>query len=714
MTGSKWPFAVGSDFRTLLRKQKHLTITAVSPTSRLRQSARSSKVTKQMTTPLRNSILVFALTSLFAIGAAAQNWVQLGPDGGDVRTLTRDPHQHDRILLTTSAGVIYESLNGGKSWARFAHLGAKNDYVLDGVVFHPTRPGTIYIAAWSVETTGGELFRSHDGGRTWKSLKDMEGKSVRALAMAPSNPNVLVAGALDGVFRTTDGGEHWNLISPPDHVDIRNIESIAIDPTNAEIVYAGTWHLPWKTSDGGLTWKNIKQGIIDDSDVFSIIIDPNTPSTVYASACSGIYKSENAGETFRKVQGIPFSARRTRVLMQDPVNPDVVYAGTTEGLWKTVDAGKTWSRTTPANLIINDVLVDPANPGRVMLATDRSGVLASNDHGRTFTAANRGFAHRQVAAVMVDREDPSRLYAGVINDKEFGGVFVSKDSGDSWQQMSSGLNGLDVFALRQSAKGDLLAGTNKGIYIYRQSTNEFRWKRLDVIDSPEISPKPRMITKRVKGKLVKVAAPKKPYTGSLNARVNEMEITPTKWFAAASSGLYASTDGGKTWHGGIVEGVSEFIAVHSVNQTIAASGRRALIISTDGGMEWEKVKLPPNVTTLSDVTLNESHVYIASREGAYRSGDAGQTWEYMHTLPVNNVASIVHDEETKRLYATSTTSTEMFVSSDKGEKWQRADTGWLIRSVRPAGRRVVATTAFDGIVAQPVAAEQHAVGGGGQ
>ncbi len=652
---------------------------------------------------------------VLALPLAAQQWIQLGPDGGDVRTLTRDPHRHDRILLTTSAGTIYESLNGGKSWSRFAHIG-KNDYVLDGVIFHPTRPGTIYVSAWSVETTNGDIFRSIDDGKTWKPLKDMQGKSIRALAMAPNNSSVLVAGALDGVFRTNDGGDHWNLISPPDHADIRNIESIAIDPTNPEVIYAGTWHLPWKTTDGGLTWKNIKNGIVDDSDVFSIIVDPNAPNTVYASACSGIYKSENGGEQFHKVQGIPFSARRTRVLQQDPVNADVVYAGTTEGLWKTFDAGKTWSRVTPANLIINDVLVDPANPGRVLLATDRSGVLASNDSAKTFAASNRGFAHRQVAAVLVDRTDESTIYAGLINDKEFGGVFVSKDRGDQWQQMSSGLNGLDVFSLRQTANGDLLAGTNKGVYIYRLSTNEFRWKRLDVIDSTSISPTPKFITKKVKGKTVKVAVPAKKYSGSLDARVFELEMMPSKWFAATSKGLYASTDNGKTWHGGVVEGISEFVAVHSAlqsnEQTIAAAGRRALVISQDGGATWHKVALPPNVTTLSDVTLDDYAMYIASREGAYRSADSGATWEYMHTLPVNNVASIMYDQPSRRLYATSTTSTEMFVSENKGEKWERADTGWFIRSVRPAGKRVIATTAFDGIVAEPTAVSETRASGG--
>jgi photosystem II stability/assembly factor-like uncharacterized protein len=372
------------------------------------------------------AFLLFAFTCSFA------QWVPLGPDGGDARSIAYDPQNPDHLILGTSSGLLYKSSDGGRSWSRFARVGT-DDYVLDHIVFSPTDSKLIYVSAWSVErqTDAGDLYRSNDGGKTWTALPFAHNKSIRAMAVAPSDENTIVIGALDGVFRSDDRGNNWRRMSPANHAEIKNIESIAIDPKDPNVVYAGTWHLAWKTSDGGANWHPIHNGVTDDSDIFSIIVDSLQPNNVYLSACSGIYHSDNAAELFRKAQGIPFSARRTRVLKMDPNNHHVVYAGTTEGLWRTTDDSKTWKRVSADNLIVNDVFIDPRNSNRVMLATDRSGVLVSENGTATFVASNRGFSHRQVSAAIADKSDPDTLYAGVINDKEFGGVLVSTCSRSS-------------------------------------------------------------------------------------------------------------------------------------------------------------------------------------------------------------------------------------------------------------------------------------------
>ena len=300
---------------------------------------------------------------LTPVSALAQ-WRSLGPYGGNARALAFNPAYPDHVLLGSGDGTLFESLDGGRRWSYFAHLGSGDNLMLENIAFDPLNSSTIYVGGWSVSGSGGGFFVSRDGGHHWSEPAALHGKSIQALALADSDPRILIVGALDGLYRSSDRGENWERISPAGHPDLRNIESVAIDPRDPNLIYAGTWHLPWKTTDGGVTWSSIKQGVIDDSDVFSIILDHSNPQTVFASACSGIYKSEDGGRLFHKVQGIPGTARRTRVLQQDPKDPQTVYAGTTEGLFKTTDGGKTFQRITAPDFILNDVLVDPRDPRR--------------------------------------------------------------------------------------------------------------------------------------------------------------------------------------------------------------------------------------------------------------------------------------------------------------------------------------------------------------
>ncbi len=634
----------------------------------------------------RSSLLIFLL--LATTFAAAQAWKPLGPDGGDVRSLAYDPNNPDRIFLGTSSGTLYTSLDGGANWSRLAHLGSSFDMVLDHIVVDAGTQ-TIYVSAWSAESsTTGDLFRSKDGGQTWESVQDMHGRSIRTVAIAPSDPKTLVTGTLDGVFRSRDGGDNWQRISPEDHAEIKNLASVAIDPLNPEIIYAGTWHLPWKTEDGGQTWHNIKKGVIDDSDVFSIVIDPADTSTVFASACSGIYKSESAGALFHKIQGIPFSARRTRILRMDLSHHNVIYAGTTEGLWKTTDAGATWKRMTAANIVINDVLVDPRNPSRVLLATDRGGVLASNDAAVSFTASNHGFAHRQVAGLLVDRNDSSVLYAGLLNDKEFGGVFVSRDSGQSWKQVNDGLGPKDVLILRQAEDGSVVAGTNRGIFALKPG--EEKWQPLNNLEA------------HTKARHLQKPASSRPTISELTARIDGLELSAKQWYALTSSGLLVSTDHGSTWKTGPLPGVKDLVGISVAGPAVIVASPKNVMLSLDSGATWFPCSHIDSASLINGVFLDRAgNIWVGAREGAFRSTDACDSWQYMRNLPLSNVASIQYDDENRRFLASGSGSSGIFESTDNGHSWRRTDSGWQIRDFRSVHGRLIAATAFDGIIMQP-------------
>lgn len=644
----------------------------------------------------RRAWVTFLLGLCCTANSWAQAWTILGPDGGDARSISFDPRNPARVFLGTGTGTVFLSANGGDSWSRLAQLGDGADYVLDHIAVDQQNPDIIFVSAWSSQNRkDGALFRSRDGGSTWQVLPALRGKSIRALAIAASDPKVIIVGCLDGIYRSRDGGEQWERMSPAGHAELKNIESLAIDPKRPDTVYAGTWHLPWKTSDGGQSWHRLDRGIVDDSDVFSIIVDSTNSLTVFASACSGIYKSENAGELFHKIQGIPFSSRRTRVLKQDPVNPNIIYAGTTEGLWRTSDAGKIWKQVSSPDRVVNDILVDPRNSRHVLLATDRSGVLVSEDGARTFTTANRGYSHRLVTAILVDRNDPEVVFVAVANDREWGGVFSFRRDTGIWQQACAGLQGRDVYTLAQTRDGVLVAGTNRGIFMLGRRSQS--WRATKTMLNSQQPP----IREVALGETLRSSSERLAIQPLLESKVNEIDAGNGRWLAATSDGLYVSSDQGEIWSGGPVLGRRDFVSVRSSGRLEVAATRTEVLIA-NGLKDWEVSSLPSYVSGIRQVVITpDGVVLVVYRAGVLRSSDEGATWQApLHGLD-KEIGSISYDDERHRLLATSRGAGIIFESTDSGRTWQQGgDAGYPLRSVSVMHGHLVGATLFDGVAVE--------------
>ena len=450
--------------------------------------------------------------------------------------------------------------------------------------------------------------------------------------------------------------------------------------------------------------------MIDDSDVFSVIVDHANPSIVFASACSGIYKSESAGNQFSKIQGIPFSARRTRVLKQDPTNENIVYARTTEGLWKTSDLGKTWKRVSNPEIVVNDVLVDPRDSNHVLLATDRSGVMASNDGAQSWTASNHGYAHRYVSAILADNKEVGTFYVGLVNDREYGGVFYSRDNGQTWLQRSAGLGGRDVFSLKQAPNGTLVAGTNRGMFALDRNASQ--WRAINVVVTEKTEKTVKTARKGSKKPVTTTTASK----SGLDARVNDLELGSERWMAATTAGVFTSTDQGKTWKGGSLVGQKDFVAVRAHGAMMVAATRASVLVSSDSGSSWKQAALPSFVVSIRAAAIaSDSDIVVASREGAYRTGDGGNSWEHVvNGLPSKDITSVSFDSTHKRLLATSDATGVIFHSSDGGRSWQRGpDAGYPLRRVSIVGGRFIGATPFDGVVLQPENESMSAAAGTG-
>ena len=522
-----------------------------------------------------------------------------------------------------------------------------------------------------------------------------------------------MAGTLEGVYRSEDSGVTWNEISPPGSREIHEVESLAVDPGDVNVIYAGTWHLPWKTDDGGKSWNNIKQGIIDDSDVFSIILDPLKPKTVFLSACSGIYKSESAGARFRKIEGIPSTARRTRVLKQDPANREIVYAGTTEGLYKTLDSGKTFKLLTDDDVIVNDVFVDPRDSNHVLLATDRGGVMTSTDGGTTFALSNEGFSERKVSALLVDRGNATHLFAGVVNDKKFGGVFMSENGGGAWKQIAAGLDGRDVYALSQTKDGMVVAGTSQGIFALDPPaapdaaepagkteggpSAALNWEPRNVIANTVMKVSVETHYKTKVNVEKEVQAP----VIELESRVNALDVSGDVWLASSSLGLLTSRDQGASWQGGPVMGAGDYLSVAVHGDLMVAVRSDAAVLSKDGGKSWWPIGLPTMLTRIHRVVfLPDGTMWLGAREGVYFSSDQGKTWMWIGRLPFRDIDDLEFDAGSQRVLVSSRSSDQVFGIDPKTMTWKLWRTGYPTALIRAAGDRLVAASIDDGVVVQ--------------
>jgi photosystem II stability/assembly factor-like uncharacterized protein len=651
--------------------------------------------------------------------ARAVEWEITGPMGGDVRSLAIDPRDPQHIYFGTIDGQIYVSRDGATTWTRVRSFNRPGLYI-DNLLIDPRDANTIYAAAHRHKEPGG-FFKSTDGGQTWRESAELKTESVFALTQAPSNPDILVAGTHHGVFRSTDGGASWAQLPTAPYPDIRDVESVGIDPRNPDHIYAGTWHLPWKTEDGGQTWFSVKNGIIDDSDVFAIEIDHRDPDHVIMSACSGIYESRNAGKQFRKVQGIPSQSRRTRDILQNPAQPNVVYAGTTEGFWRTLNGGDSWMLTTSRKLEINAIAVHPDAPQTIYIGTNNYGVMVSRDAGKTFVPSNQGYSGRRAYFILPDRERAGRFYASTINTATGGGFFfASDDGGETWQpSMRNMPDRLITYAMLQDRNDAnvIYLGTNLGVY--RSADRGASWAPIGA--PAETAPKakparrrgttaarrattapPTPVANTTERALVKEAQAALNAAGydvgtpdgvagtrtvtALRKFQTDKQVPVTGTFDETTLGALGLAGGKQTL--GVAQGLqtAPIALTDTINalafyedeagSSILAATNNGLYRSADPVKGWTRLPYGPDfdARTLcisASPRMPQTIWAGTSRSGVLVSRDGGATWQQVAGITTLAPINVIAQDPQRATHIYVGTTQQLLASFDGGEKWLR-------------------------------------------
>ncbi len=652
-------------------------------------------------------VAIFLAAGFASVSAASDNapenlgrfgsWQGVGPLGGDVRSIVVDPKDKDKFYFGTLDGQIYTSRDGGKSWQILYNFN-RPQLVIDNIWIDSRDSRTLYVGAHR-HKEGGGFYKSTDGGANWRQAKDLEEEAVYAITQSASNPDMFAVGTYHGVFVSFDSGNSWEKLPNENVPGLVNVESLAIDPKNPDVIYAGTWYLPYKTTDGGKTWRIIKQGMIEDSDVFAIDIDQKNPRHIFASACSGIYVSSNAGENWKKVQGIPSQSRRTRWIVQHPSKPGYVFAATTEGFWMTADGGNSWALTTSRQLEINMIAIHPDEPNKVLIGTNNYGVMTSTDFGKTFSMTNRGFSTRLTKNIVADIEQPNRLYSSTINTATGGGFFfVSDDGGETWKaSMKNYPQRLIIYSILQDhvEPNTIYLGTNFGIY--RSLDRGVSWGAITAAKKPAVRRAParkgRATAKKPAAKSATntaQSAKSLPKTiDALTERVNQLIPThdgKNGMYAATDTGLYRTYDVSKGW-----ERLAYSEELDKQTLTVAVSeqmperiwvgtARSGVLSSRDGGKTWKQEDGVQVIAPISRIEIDPQrpdYVYVGTKQTFFLTRNGGEEWQRRGGgLPMGDYVSIlINPRNPNEIVVGSALEVRggAYRSLDAGMTWERFD-----------------------------------------
>ncbi len=321
-----------------------------------------------------------------------------------------------------------------------------------------------------VGTASGGLWKTVNAGTTFKPVFDNEAvASIGALAVDPLRPDIVWAGTGEGnprnsvspgygIYRSADGGLTWKCMG----LELtRYIHRIIIDPVNSDIIYAGAIGNPWaphterglyRSVDGGLTWKQILF-TNETSGVADMVMDPGNPGKIFvamwshqrkpwsfssSSAGSGLWLTRDGGDTFTEItSGLPEEKGRIGLAIAAS-NTEYVYAyveSKPSAIYRSTDGGIHWEKRAENNIgtrpfYYAEIYVDPLNENRVY--TLFSGVNVSEDGGLTFDKRITESIHPDHHAWFIDPANTDRIFDG--ND---GGMAISYDKGETWRHIEN-------------------------------------------------------------------------------------------------------------------------------------------------------------------------------------------------------------------------------------------------------------------------------------
>jgi photosystem II stability/assembly factor-like uncharacterized protein len=713
-----------------MRKHLLLTVTLLIATTSFAQSREAKKAAKNQPEPKATE------TSTTAAPTTADNekdkdkpqgmhYRNLGPfRGGRSLTATGIPGNPNIYYFGATGGGVWKSTDGALTWSPLFDKEASP--AIGSIALAPSDPNVIYVGTGEAcirgnAAQGDGVYKSLDGGKTWKNIGLKDSRAIGKVIVHPRNPDIALVAALGhpfgpneerGVFRTADGGKTWQKVLYK-NADTGAVD-LAFDPNNPNIVFATLWQVrrtPWtlnsggpgsglyRSGDGGLTWKEVESEDLPKKPWGKIgVAVAGDSSRIYAlieAKDGGLYRSDDGGGKWQLVSGDRRLVQRAWYYMHivaDPVDANTVYVMNVD-FHKSVDGGRTWNKISVPHGDNHGLWIDPLNTRRLIAVND-GGATVSLDGGETWSP-EMNQPTSQIYHVSTDNQYPYYVYGAQQDNSSI--AISSRGEG-------SGIDRTDWYPAAGGESGFIIADPKDPEITYGggyqgmvNQYNKHTWQTKEISTLPIVSDAlgaailehrfqwtaPLMFSPHDSNTIYHAGeAVFKTTDGGMNWRAISPDLTRNDKSKQQPSGGDLDIDDTGTEYYDTIFALAESPIKAGV--IWAGTDDGLLQVTQDGGKSWANVtpKDLPEWSRFSGIDaspFDAGTAYVAIdrhqnddlKPYFYKTNDYGKTWtKIVKGIPDGSFARAVREDPKRKGLLYAGTESGVFVSYNDGESWE--------------------------------------------
>lgn len=668
--------------------------------------------------------------SLKNISLSGLSFRSIGPaiTGGRIIDIAVNPKNNSEYFVASGHGSLWKTTNNGTTFSPV--FDAQPSFAMGSVRYDPSNPNIVWAGTGenNGQTNaiyGDGIYRSEDGGRSWKNMGLQSSEHIGGIAIDPTNSNVVYASAYGsvrkeggdrGIYKTTDGGKIWRRVLYIS--EYTGCYEVHMDPRNNMTLYAvsherfrkgytniqgGPESAIYRSLDSGATWQKIMKGMpTGDIGRMGMCVSPANPDVLYAivqaKEGAGVYKSINRGASWSKQSGgisaYPFYMQK---LFADPKDENRVYSMDLL-IQVSADGGKTFKALGEKHKHVdNHVLwIDPSNTKHLISGND-GGVYESWDLGQSWSFKSN-IPIAEIYKVSTDNALPFyNVYIGTQdNNSLMGPSRTINTSGITNREWTFTLGG-DGFQTRADWKDDnilYVQSQNGGIVRYDKKNEEQLFiQPVNLIDSGyRFDWDAPLIISRHDNKRLYFAANKLFRT---NDRGNTWDIISPDLTRGVPQKMLRLMN--KSWSideyaskGSLANITSIAESPLDENMIYAGTGDGLIQVTTDGGKTWTKATSLPGITEFTRVhhILASQHNKLVAYASCYamnagdykpyllKTSDGGKTWVSINAnVPTKGSTYCMAEDHVKADLLFAGTQFGLYVSVDGGKEWIKFTNG---------------------------------------